>query len=110
MAIRRSKKFRATLGYRTDRVTIKTNANYPDALFFPDTLMTYGLARLEYVYDNSLNPALNIWDGLRYKLWVDVNAKQITRIQKANTHSMLVVTSDIMCLSTEISFGLAGCI
>jgi hypothetical protein len=67
--------FRATLGYRTDRVTIKTNANYPDALFFPDTLMTYGLARLEYVYDNSLNPALNIWDGLRYKLWVDVNAK-----------------------------------
>ena len=67
--------FRATLGYRTDRVTIKTNANWPDALFYPDTLMTYGLTRLEYVHDNTLNPVLNIWNGLRYKVWVDVNAK-----------------------------------
>jgi hypothetical protein len=66
---------RATLGYRTDRVTIKTNANWPDALYYPDTLMTYGLTRFEYVHDNTLNPALNIWNGLRYKLWVDVNAK-----------------------------------
>jgi len=67
--------FRATLGYRTDRVTIKTNANWPDALYYPDTLMTYGLTRLEYVHDNTLNPVLNIWNGLRYKVWVDVNAK-----------------------------------
>lgn len=66
---------RATLGYRTDRVTIKTNANWPDALYYPDTLMTYGLTRLEYVHDNTLNPALNIWNGLRFKIWVDVNAK-----------------------------------
>ena len=66
---------RATLGYRTDRVTIKTNANWPDALYYPDSLMTYGLTRLEYVHDNTLNPALNIWDGLRFKIWTDVNAK-----------------------------------
>ena len=66
---------RATLGYRNDRVTIKTNANYPPALQIPDTVLNYGLVRLEWVNDNTTNPALNIWKGMRYKLWVDVNAK-----------------------------------
>jgi hypothetical protein len=27
------------------------------------------------VHDNTLNPALNIWNGFRYKLWTDINAK-----------------------------------
>lgn len=67
--------FRATLGYRNDRVVIKTDANYPPALQIPDTVMNYGLVRFEWVHDNTLNPTLNIWNGFRYKLWVDVNAK-----------------------------------
>ena len=67
--------FRATLGYRNDRVVIKTNANYPPALQVPDTILNYGLVRFEWVNDNTTNPALNIWNGLRYKLWVDVNGK-----------------------------------
>ena len=29
----------------------------------------------EYVYDNSLNPAMNIWNGLRYKIYFDWNAQ-----------------------------------
>jgi hypothetical protein len=37
--------------------------------------MNYGLVRFEWVHDNTLNPTLNIWNGFRYKLWVDVNAK-----------------------------------
>jgi len=67
--------FRATLGLRNDRVTIKTNANYPPALQFADTIMNYGLVRFEWVNDNTTNPTLNIWNGMRYKLWVDVNGR-----------------------------------
>ncbi|HSF45931.1 MAG TPA: hypothetical protein VLA58_07960 [Chitinophagaceae bacterium] len=67
--------FRATLGYRNDRVVIKTDANYPPSLQLADTVMNYGLVRFEWVHDNTLNPTLNIWKGMRYKLWVDVNAK-----------------------------------
>jgi hypothetical protein len=66
---------RATLGYRNDRVVIKTNANYPPALQIPDTVLNYALVRFEWVHDNTLNPALNIWNGFRYKLWTDINAK-----------------------------------
>jgi hypothetical protein len=67
--------FRSTVGFRNDRVVIKTDANYPPALQIEDTVMNYGLVRFEWVHDNTLNPTLNIWNGLRYKLWVDVNAK-----------------------------------
>src|SRR5690606_21727307 len=30
----------------------------------------YSVSKLEYIYDNSLNPTLNIWNGLRYKFYV----------------------------------------
>ena len=66
---------RAIIGFRNDRVTIKTDANYPPALKMSDTVMNYALARIELVHDDVLNPTLNIWNGLRYKLWFDVNSK-----------------------------------
>ncbi len=31
----------------------------------------YHVSRGEFVYDNTLNPAMNIWDGLRYKVFFD---------------------------------------
>jgi hypothetical protein len=70
--------FRATVGYRSDRVTIKTDANYPPALSLPDTLLRYGLMRLEYVHDNTINPALDIWNGLRYKVYADVATRLVS--------------------------------
>ncbi|MFN6336284.1 MAG: hypothetical protein ACK4V4_07185 [Sphingobacteriales bacterium] len=66
---------RATIGLRNDRVTIKSDANFPPATAYKDSVLNYGLVRMEWVHDNTLNPALNIWNGLRYKLWIDVNAK-----------------------------------
>jgi hypothetical protein len=33
------------------------------------------LARLEYVYDNTINPAINIYKGLRYKVYADLMSK-----------------------------------
>lgn len=36
-----------------------------------DQKKLYHVSRGEFVYDNSLNPAINIWDGLRYKVFFD---------------------------------------
>jgi hypothetical protein len=69
---------RATLGVRNDRGVLRSydnNSGFPDpnALAAKDTVSTYIVSRLEYVYDNTLNPTQNIWDGLRYKVYFDVN-------------------------------------
>lgn len=35
----------------------------------------YELTHLEYVYDNTLNPVQNIWNGIRYKAYIDLNSQ-----------------------------------
>jgi len=66
-------------GIRNDRSTYLTDANYfllP--LDVPDVNQSFEMTHLEYVYDNTLNPAQNIFEGLRYKLFIDAN-KDITK-------------------------------
>ena len=65
------KSIRATVGYRVDRGLIKGLDQ--QSLLFPDTVSQYAVARLEYVHDNTLNPSQNIWNGLRYKIYLDIN-------------------------------------
>lgn len=65
----RTKSLRATIGPRFDRLLV-TSRDVP-SLEFPDSTTTYGQLSLEYVYDNTLNPATNIWHGLRYKIYMD---------------------------------------
>ncbi len=60
---------RATVGPRFDRIVI--NAQDPTSLQIDDIKKTYGQVSLEYVFDNTSNPAQNIWNGLRYKIFVD---------------------------------------
>jgi hypothetical protein len=77
-AINEVKSFRVTMGLRTDRGILRPYDNVsglpnPNALAYPDTLSKFLLSRFEYVHDNTLNPAQNIWDGLRYKIFMDVN-------------------------------------
>ena len=74
------KSLRAILAYRRDRAIIKPFNNNPQALApeefglaFPDQLTQYALTRFEYVHDNTLNPTQNIWDGLRWKTYMDIN-------------------------------------
>ncbi len=72
------KSFRATVGLRTDRGVLRSydnNSGLPDqnALKYPDTLSRYYLSRLEYVHDNTINPTQNIWVGLSYKIYFDIN-------------------------------------
>lgn len=37
----------------------------------PDLMRTYGQVSFEYVHDNTINPAQNIWKGLRWKTYID---------------------------------------
>lgn len=65
------KSIRATIGYRVDRGILKA-IDQPSTTF-PDTVSQYAVARIEYVHDNTINPSQNIWNGLRYKVYLDVN-------------------------------------
>ena len=74
------KSLRATIGYRRDRSIIKpfnsiSRPPRPDVfgLIEPDRLTQYGIGRIEYVHDNTINPQQNIWHGLRYKVFLDIN-------------------------------------
>lgn len=74
----RIRSLRANLAYRNDKYVMKTDlfaTNPIHALSVPDTTQKYALMHVEYVYDNSLNPALNIWNGLRYKIYMDWNTQ-----------------------------------
>ena len=69
---------RATVGLRSDRGVLRAydnNSGFPDpnALAYKDTVSKYIVTRFEYVHDNTLNPTQNIWDGLRYKVYFDIN-------------------------------------
>jgi hypothetical protein len=65
----RTKSLRATIGPRFDKTIVTSRSRA--SLELPDFKTTYGQVSLEYVYDNTLNPATNIWSGLRYKIFGD---------------------------------------
>jgi hypothetical protein len=73
-ALDKVRSIRATLGPRFDRL-VATTDGYASigrlVLDVEDNKSTYGQLTLEYVYDNTLNPATNIWHGLRYKVFTD---------------------------------------
>jgi hypothetical protein len=67
--IDRVKSVRLTVGPRFDR-TIFPSLNMT-MLKQPDIKKTYGQFTFEYVHDNTINPSLNIWQGLRWKTYID---------------------------------------
>jgi hypothetical protein len=60
---------RATIGPRFDKHSL--NARDLPTLRAEDQRHKYGQFSLEWVHDDVLNPALNIWKGLRYKVFID---------------------------------------
>ena len=68
-----TKSIRLSTGIRSDRAVTATDGNNPSALISKDQRKMYSVTHLEYVYDNSLNPTQNIWNGLRYKAYFDWN-------------------------------------
>ncbi|KAA2244641.1 hypothetical protein F0L74_01310 [Chitinophaga agrisoli] len=64
---------RMQVGFRNDRMVI-LGSDEP-SLKVQDFTENYALGRLEYVYDNTINPAINIWEGTRYKIYGEANAQ-----------------------------------
>ncbi len=68
---------RLSLGVRTSKWVLQPDgfsANDSIGLVAPDAnKQTYALVHLEYVFDNTIMKATNIWNGLRYKFYMDFN-------------------------------------
>ncbi|MEO6491065.1 MAG: hypothetical protein ABIO04_14070 [Ferruginibacter sp.] len=71
-----TKSVRLSTGLRSDNVVISNDPNFPNEIF-ENNQKKYSVTHFEYVYDNSLNPNMNIWNGLRYKAFFDWN-RQLT--------------------------------
>lgn len=70
-----TKAFRMTTGIRSDRGVFSSLASNPGSLITPDQKKLYSVSHLEFVYDNTINPTMNIWNGLRYKVFMDFNSQ-----------------------------------
>jgi hypothetical protein len=77
----RVRSLRATVGPRFDRVVV--TAPTRAGLAAEDYKQTYGQFSVEYVHDNTINPTLNIWNGLRWKTYVDWFT-QMSKIQSTS--------------------------
>jgi hypothetical protein len=72
----RVRSIRLSLGVRTDKIVVRGDQFDPNTLKIGDlNKQTFGLARLEYVHDNVIQKAMNIWNGLRYKVYMDINGQ-----------------------------------
>ena len=69
----RIQSLRFNLGYRRDKYVILAQDFTPGSLTAPDQKVSYGLAHIEYVHDDAISPAMNIWNGLRWKAFFDFN-------------------------------------
>jgi hypothetical protein len=78
------KSLRLTAGIRTDNQVVSSageNLVLPYSLYpllLKDLKRSYFQSHLEFVYDNSQNVAVNIWNGLRYKIFMDYN-REVTK-------------------------------
>lgn len=68
-ALDRVRSVRITAGPRFDRFIFP--AFSVGDIKQPDIKKTYSQFTLEYVHDNTLNPTMNIWQGLRWKTYID---------------------------------------
>jgi len=71
----RIQSLRLNLGIRRDKYVVLTDKSDPNTLLIPDLKITTALAHLEFIHDDVINPATNIWYGLRWKVYTDVNAE-----------------------------------
>jgi hypothetical protein len=78
-ALDKVRSIRITVGPRFDR-NVFPGYNIQN-LKAADIKKTYGQLSLQYVYDNTINPTMNIWHGLRYKAYVD----WFTQVSKLKT-------------------------
>ena len=78
-----TKAVRLTTGIRSDRKVLSTDGSFPVSVLIEDDKKLFSVTHFEYVYDNSLNPTMNIWNGLRYKAYFDWN-RQVNKVEFAD--------------------------
>ena len=69
-----TKSIRLTVGLRKDIGVLRPYYGpygYESALKIKDSVSNTAILRAEYVYDNSITPADNIWNGLRWKIYTE---------------------------------------
>ena len=73
----RVRSIRFNAAFRSDKIVILADDlnNPPATLQIEDIKKHYAILHVEYVHDDAINPAQNIWYGLRYKFYLDWNAK-----------------------------------
>jgi hypothetical protein len=72
----RVRSIRISAGVRMDRVVVRGTAFDTSTLSIPDlNKQTYAVSRIEWVHDNTIQKAINILNGLRYKIYTDINAQ-----------------------------------
>ena len=76
-----TKSLRLSTGIRSEKQVLGA-IDLLSAPVKPERIL-YHTNKLEYVYDNSLNPTTNIWNGLRYKISADWN-RQVSGIKFAD--------------------------
>jgi hypothetical protein len=86
-----SKSIRLTTGIRSDNF-VPGSIDVP-TLKEPASKTLYSTTHLEYVYDNTLNPTLNIWNGFRYKIFFDWN-RQVNKVRFADGPTMFNLGAD----------------
>jgi hypothetical protein len=69
----RSKRISLSFGVRNENNVLLTDINFDPSVKAPNFQRRFALTHVEYVYDNTLNPTQNIWNGLRYKVFFDWN-------------------------------------
>ncbi len=89
----RVRSIRLNTGVRLDKVVTKSIVELPQTVGVPDSKRTYGLVRLEYVHDNAVEKATNIWNGLRYKVYGDFNM-QISKLATSDGRNTFNVGFD----------------
>ncbi len=81
-AFDRVKSLRFTIGPRFDKTLLIPDKQLGPATFdFPEQRQTFGQFTAEYVHDNTINPTMNIWNGLRWKIYTD----WFTKLNKVRT-------------------------
>ncbi len=82
-----TKSIRLSTGIRSDKFVYSPINPFNPAdhsrLKIPDDKTLFSTTHLEYVYDNTLAPAMNILNGMRYKFFIDWN-RQINKVKFAN--------------------------
>jgi hypothetical protein len=73
-----SKRLKLSTGIRSDNVVTSTVDTLSAKI--GNSKKLYSVTHLEFVYDNTLHPAMNIYEGLRYKAYIDWN-RQVGGLQ-----------------------------